>query len=197
MTLNRKDKIDEALVKRFANGDMKAFDSIYTVFNSRLQNFIFTLIKTETETEDLVHEVFVKVWENKDKLKSYASFDAYLFTIAYNTTISFLRKKAKSIAYIEYVKSIQAEADEPDFIEGLNREDIDEKINLLIEKMPPRQREVFKMRHFRNSSYKEIALALNISVNTVENHLAKAHKYLKEDLGKNYLPVLLVIHLFF
>lgn len=197
MTLNRKDKIDEALVKRFINGDMKAFDSIYAVFNSGLQNFIFTLIKTETDTEDLVHEVFVRVWENRDKLRNAASFDSYLFTIAYNATISFLREKAKSTAYVDYIKSIQTQEDEPDFTEGLNREEIDEKINLLIEKMPPRQREVFEMRHTRNLSYKEIARALNISVNTVENHLAKAHKYLREDLGKDYLPVLLLIHLFF
>jgi len=197
MTLNRKDKIDEALVKRFINGDMKAFDSIYAVFNSGLQNFIFTLIKTETDTEDLVHEVFVRVWENRDKLRNAASFDSYLFTIAYNATISFLREKAKSTAYVDYIKSIQTPEDEPDFTEGLNREEIDEKINLLIEKMPPRQREVFEMRHTRNLSYKEIARALNISVNTVENHLAKAHKHLREDLGKDHLPVLLLIHLFF
>lgn len=197
MTLNRKQKIDEALVKRFINGDMKAFDSIYAVFNSGLQNFIFTLIKTEADTEDLVHEVFVKLWENRENLKNPASFDTYLFTIAHNSTISFLRKKAKSTDYVEYVKSIQAGEEDAGPAEALNREEIDEKVNLLIEKMPPRQREVFQLRHIRNMSYKEIALSLGISANTVENHLAKAHKYLKEELGKEYLPVLLLIHLFF
>ena len=49
-----KNKIDESLVKRFANGDMKAFDSIYSVFNQKLQKFVFTLIKTEPDTEDIV-----------------------------------------------------------------------------------------------------------------------------------------------
>ncbi len=192
----KKHIIDEALVKRFANGDMKAFDAIYSVFNKKLQNFIFTLVKTKTDTEDLVHEVFVKVWENRNKLRNYTSFDTYLFTIAYNSTVSLLRKKAKDAHYIEYVKSVQIEIDEPDFIEGGNSEEVNEKINLLIEQMPPRQREVFKMRYFQDYSYKEIAEALGISVNTVENHIVKAHKYLKENVGKAYLSILFFIHLF-
>lgn len=189
-------KIDEILVKRFTNGDMHAFDTIYAVFNQKLQKFIFTLIKTEPDTEDIVQEVFVKVWENREKLKNHASFDSYLFTIAYNTTISLLRKRVKETQYVEYVKSVQVEFDEIDLIESFSRDSIDEILNLLIEKMPPRQREVFKLKHFGDHSYKEIADYLNISVNTVENHIVKAHKYLKENLGKNYLPAILFIQLF-
>lgn len=188
--------IDEALVKRFAHSDMKAFDNIYSIFNHKLQKFIFTLIKTETDTEDLVHEVFVKVWENRKKLKNYESFETYLFTIAYNTTISLLRNKTKNARYIEYVKSVQIEVDQSDLIGEFSNEEFNEKLNLLIKKMPLRQCEVFKMRHFQSYSYKEIAKALDISVNTVENHLVKAHKYLKENLGKTYLSILLFIHLF-
>lgn len=191
-----KQKIDESLVKRFINGDMKAFDSIYSTFNQKLQKFVFTLIKTESDTEDIVQEVFVKVWENRAKLINYASFDSYLFTIAYNTTISLLRTRAKESQYVEYVKSVQVEFVESDFVEGFNRDEINEKLNLLIEKMPPRQREVFKMKHFQNCSYKEIAENLGVSINTVENQIVKSHQFLKKNLGKAYLPILLFIHLF-
>ena len=82
-------------------------------------------------------------------------------------------------------------------IDEINKEAIHEKLHLLIEKMPPRQREVFKMKHFKNYSYKKIADNLNISVNTVENHIVKAHKYLKESFGKTYLLIILFMHLFF
>lgn len=196
MAEGAKHKIDESLVKRFTSGDMKAFDCIYSIFNQKLQKFIFSLIKTETDTEDLVQEVFVKVWENRTKLKDHNSFDKYLFTIAYNTTISLLRVRVKENQYVEYVKSVQVELDEPELIDEFNKDEINEKLNLLIDQMPPRQREVFKMKHFRNYSYKEIAETLGISVNTVENQIVKSHKYLKKYLGKNYLPVLLFIHLF-
>jgi len=189
-------KVDESLVERFACGDIKAFDAIYSVFNKKLQKFVFTLVKTEADTEEIVQEVFVKTWENRGRLKSYASFDTYLFTIAYNTTISLLRKRVKESQYIEYVKSVQVEIDDADFIENTDRIKIDETLNLLIEKMPPRQREVFKLKHFQEYTYKEIADNLKISVNTVENHIVKAHKYLKDNLGQNYLPAILFIHLF-
>jgi RNA polymerase sigma-70 factor (ECF subfamily) len=189
-------KIDESLVKQFANGDMKAFDKIYSVFNQKLQKFIFTLIKTESDTEDIIQEVFVKVWENRIKLRNYTSFDSYLFTIAYNTTINLLRIRAKESQYVEFVKSVQIEVDELEFDDELNCESINEKLNLLIEKMPPRQREVFKMKHFQNYSYKEIADTLGISINTVENQMVSSHKFLKKNLGKTYLSILLFIHLF-
>lgn len=192
-----KDKIHKAIVEQFVNGDMKAFDVIYSVFSSKLQKFIYSLVKTETDTEDIVHEVFVKVWEHKEKLKKHTSFDSYLFSIAYNTTISFLRSKAKDAKYIEYVKSVQIEVNMSDLDENVRSDELYTKLNSLIEAMPDRQREVFKMRHFQEYSYKEIAEALNISVNTVENHIVRAHKHIKLNLRESYLPILLFICLLY
>jgi RNA polymerase sigma-70 factor (ECF subfamily) len=192
-----KNKIDETTVKRFVYGDMNAFDAIYSFFSPKLQKFVFSLIKTEDDTEDVVHEVFVKIWENKEKLKNHASFDSYLFSTAYNTTISFLRSKAKDAKYIEYVNLVQVEIEEPDSNDWLNSHEFYDRLNSLIEEMPLRQREVFKMRHFQKNSYKEIAEALNISVNTVENHIVKANRYIKGNFGKNYLAILLFLYLFF
>ena len=189
-------RISESLVKQFTDGDIRAFDSIYSTFNPRLQKFVFSLVKTEIDAEEIVQEVFVKTWENRDKLKTYSSFDSYLFTIAYNTTVNMLRKRIKEARYIEYVKSVQVEFDETEHDASLNKDDVSERLSLLIEKMPVRQREVFKMKHFQDYSYKEIAESLQISINTVENHMVKAHRYLKENLGKNYFLVLLYIHLF-
>ena len=196
MTREIKYKIDKFLVKRFANGDISAFDIIYSAFNQKLQKFVFTLLKTEPDTEDIVQEVFVKVWENREKLKNYSSFDSYLFSIAYNSTISLLRTRVKENKYVEFIKSVQFEVDEPDFVEGHNSDEMIEKINLLIERMPPRQREVFKMKYFQNCSYKEIAETLGTSTNTIENQIVKSHKFLKENLGKAYLSILFFIYLF-
>lgn len=190
------DRIDEFTVRRFVNGDMRAFDIIYFVYSSKLQKFVHSLVKTDVDAEEIVQDVFVKTWENREKLKTFTSFESYLFTIAYNTTVSLLRKRAKESRYVEYVKSVQIEIDDCGPTENFDWEEIDEKLNLLIEKMPARQREVFKMKHLEGFSYKEIADNLGISINTIENHIVKAHKYLKENLGKNYLSTLLFIHLF-
>ncbi len=190
------DGIDEFTVARFVRGDMKAFDTIYFVYNPRLQKFVYSLVKIEADAEEIVQSVFVKTWENREKLKSFASFESYLFTIAYNSTISLLRKRTKEARYIEYVKSVQIEMDDAGLDENFDWEEFDDRLNLLIERMPARQKEVFKLKHIQGCSYKEIADKLGISVNTIENHIVKAHKFLKENLGKNYLATLLFIHLF-
>ena len=109
---DNKTGIDESVVKRFTQGDMQAFDEIYSLFNYKLQKFIFSLVKNPTDTEDLVHEVFVKVWESREKLKEHSAFNSYLFTIGYNTTISFLRRRVHDTRYVEYVKSVQVETDD-------------------------------------------------------------------------------------
>lgn len=190
------DRVEEFTIKSFVKGDMRSFDAIYFVFSPKLQKFVHSLVKTDNDTEEIVQDVFVKVWESREKLKNYSSFESYLFSIAYNTTITLLRKRAKETQYVEYVKSVQIEFDDPVTAEEADWEDIDEKLNLLIEKMPPRQKEVFKMKHIQGFSYKEIAENLGLSINTIENHMVKAHKFLKENLGKNYFPALLFIHLF-
>jgi RNA polymerase sigma-70 factor, ECF subfamily len=189
------DRINETTVKSFVSGDMRAFDEIYFVFSSKLQKFIYSLVKTDADTEEIVQDVFVKTWENREKLKNHTSFESYIFTIAYNTTISLIRKRVKENLYIEYIKSVQIEMDSS-VSESYDYDDIHEKLNFTIEKMPDRQKEVFKMKHFQGFSYKQIADELGVSINTIENHMVKAHKFLKENLGKNYLPSLLFIHLF-
>ncbi len=190
------DRIDEFTVRKFVYGDMRAFDNIYFVYNTKLSKFVYSLVKTGADVEEIVQDVFVKIWENREKLKTFTSFESYLFAIAYNTTVSLLRKRLKESQYIEYVKSVQIEIDDSGTSESYDWEEIDKKLNLLIEKMPARQKEVFKMKHIEGFSYKEIAGNLGLSVNTIENHIVKAHKYLKENFGKNYLSALLFIHLF-
>ncbi|MEN6456166.1 MAG: RNA polymerase sigma-70 factor [Prolixibacteraceae bacterium] len=194
-TRDRKN-MNEAVVKRFIADDMRAFDIIYSEFNPRLKKFISVLTKNASDADELVQEVFMKIWQNREKLKNYSSFESYLFRIAYRTTIDLLRKRSKEAAYIEQVKSLQVFEEYPDEAEESGHEETETKLNLLIDGMPARQREVFKMKYFQDSSYKEIADHFGISVNTVQNHMAKAHRFLKENLGRDYLPALLFLYLF-
>lgn len=187
--------ISLSCISRFKSGDLRAFDELYTYFYPRLYRFVFSLTKSVEDTEDLVHEVFVKVWEHKHSLKKESSFNSYLFSIAYNSTISFLRKKNKNSRFKEFADTFQYDGDE--YVDNQDIEDLEVKLNGIIEKMPPRQREIFKLKHLENYSYIEIAEMLGISVNTVENHLVKAHKFLKDNFGKSYLQISLILCLFY
>jgi RNA polymerase sigma-70 factor (ECF subfamily) len=197
MKLNQQVKIEEGVIRKFAAGDSKAFDLLYFHFCNRLHRFVFSLVKIETETEGIVQEVFIKVWENRTQLKKHASFESFLFTVAYNATMSHLRKKATEVKYIEYIKSIQIEAIQPLIDEKLDLDEFNQTLNEVINKLPDRQQQVFKLKHFEDYSYKQIAEKLQISINTVENHMVKSHRFLKQNLKENYASGLLLLSLFF
>jgi len=197
MDTKKQIKPDSSIVKNFAQGEIAAFDMLYDFYSDRVRHFISGMVKTKVDSEGLTQEVFIKLWQSRSKLKKQDSFDSFLFTIAYNITMSFLRKKASEIKYIEYIKSIQITALNPEFDKKIDLKKLSQDINVAIDKLPTRQKEVFKLKHFENLTYKQIAEKLKISVNTVENHMVKSHRFLKDKLEKNYLPVLLFIHLFF
>ena len=196
MEINKQIKPDPRVVKDFISGDIKSFDLLYHTFNNRLYNFVFGLIKIRTESEGIVQEVFIKIWESRNQLKKHSSFESFLFTIAYNTTISLLRKKATEKKYIDYIKSIQIEPESPTIDKEIDLENLNKTINTVIDKLPNRQKEVFKLKYFENFSYKQIAEKLDISVNTVENHMVKSHRFLKQNLNRNYATGILLMSLF-
>ena len=196
MELKKQIKLNPKVVKDFTAGDIKSFDLLYHTFYNRLYSFVFSLIKIRTETEGIVQEIFIKLWESRNQLKKQSSFESFIFTIAYNTTISLLRKKATEQKYIDYIKSIQVETELPTIDEKIDLENINKSINEIIDKLPNRQKEVFNLKYFEDFSYKQIAQKLDISVNTVENHMVKSHRFLKQNLNKKLASSLLFISLF-
>ena len=89
-------KSNKELVLEIKNDDHIAFYNIYERYCKRLFGFVLRYIKLEADAEEIVQEVFVKIWESRSNLNTYSSFESFLFTVAYNTTINLLRKRKKS-----------------------------------------------------------------------------------------------------
>ena len=85
-------KNDRELIKLLQKGNVEAFDSLFEVYSSKLFGFAVKYFKNEADAEELVQEVFVKVWENRQTLKSELSFKSYLFTIALNQIRKYFNK---------------------------------------------------------------------------------------------------------
>lgn len=81
------------LIKLLKKGDRLAFDVIYRKYSRRLYGFIFRYVKQETDAEEIIQEVFVKIWQKRDKINIYSSFESFLFTIAHNITVNVLKKE--------------------------------------------------------------------------------------------------------
>jgi RNA polymerase sigma-70 factor (ECF subfamily) len=186
---------DHTLVQLLQKGNVKAFDSLFDVYSSKLFGFALKYFKNETDAEELVQEVFVKVWENRESLKSELSFKSYLFTIALNQIRKHFNKKATSLRYLESLRN------EPEFSENqeINDENYDsalQQINLIIEQMPPRRREIFMKSKLDGKSSKEIAIELNISAGTVDNQVSEALRFIRTQLKSESMVLVLFAILF-
>lgn len=186
---------DTNIVKRFKKGDVEAFDTIYHNYSKKLFHFALGLVKDKDISEDLVQEVFVKLWEKRDQVDPNLNFDNYIFTITYNSIRKFFRNQSTETKAMDLLLK-----DSPEHIESIYGtviyNEMLDRASKIVETLPTKRKIVYKLSRQEGMKIKEIADKLDISTRTAENHLAKALKYLREELSDISLPLLLFFHLF-
>lgn len=186
---------DEELMREIKANNMIAFDVLYKKYCKKLYKFGYSILKSEEETENLIQDVFLNLWENRHKVEKDSSIKSYVFTIAYNSAISVIRKKARESEFVEYLKSLQEINEAPVNVE-LEYNELTNKLDEIIKALPERQKEVYLLHKVENLKYNEIAERLNISVNTIENHMSRALKTIRKKLDNYSLIGLLFWYLF-
>jgi RNA polymerase sigma-70 factor, ECF subfamily len=186
---------DGELMQEIKADNMFAFDVLYRKYSKKLYKFGFSILKSTEESENLIQEVFLNLWENRRKVEKNSSIKSYVFTITYNSAISIIRKKARESEFVEYLKSLQEVNVEPVNVE-LEYNELSDKINDIIKELPQRQKEVFLLNRMEGLKYNEIAERLGISVNTIENHVSHALKTIRKKLGNYSLIAIVFWHLF-
>lgn len=189
-------KSNTELIKLLKKGDMAAFDAIYNQYCHKLHQFVFMYLKQEEDAEEVVQEVFIKIWESREKVDVYLSFESFLFTIAYNSTMSLLRKRVSETKSREYLKSLQKIETEEMVIDEIQYNELNNKVQSLLEQLSPRQSEIYLLSREEGLSHKEIAIKLNISESTVNNHLVTILKFLKSNIDSSLFLNSLFIFLF-
>lgn len=191
-----KDNITYELLTRLKNGDMLAFDRVYELYSHKLFSFVFKILKNEAEADDIVQEVFVKIWESRHNLEDYKLLNSYIFTIAYNNSIDLIRKRISNTKYLEHLKNSAIINVTPTIISQIEFNELNIKVEKLIANLPERQKQVYLLHREEGLTYPEIAKQLGISKNTVENHMVKALKYLRQNMDNSLLINMLFMSLF-
>ncbi|HZK92946.1 MAG TPA: RNA polymerase sigma-70 factor [Prolixibacteraceae bacterium] len=186
---------DHSLVQLLQEGNVIAFDSLFKVYSSKLFYFALKYIKNESDTEELVQEVFVQVWEHHHTLKSELSFKSYLFTVTLNKIRKHFNKKAISLRYLESLEH-DPELTDNEKIQGENYESLLQQVYFIIDQMPPRRREIFMKSKLEGKSSKEIAIELDISYGTVDNQVSEALKFIRSKINNENLAFMLFAVLF-
>lgn len=192
----KNNKSNTELVKLLKTGDMAAFDAIYNKYCHKLHEFVLMFLKQEEDAEEIVQEVFIKIWESRSKIDVYASFESFLFTIAYNATMSLLRKRVSETKSREYIKSLQQISSAEQVIGEIQFKELDNKVQSLLQRLTPRQKEIYLLSREDGLTHKEIAQKLNISESTVNNHLVTTIKYLKSHIDSSLTVNILFLCLF-
>ena len=189
-------KTDVEYVECLKKNDFNAFDALFHKYSETLYAFALSLTRNKFVAEDITQLVFLKVWEKRAMINEHLSFKSFLFSVTYHETISWLRKeKSEKKRINEFMHNSDILTNETEyFIEYKYIEGI---ANQLIEEMPEKRKEIFKLSHEQGYSNKEISEKLNISVKTVENQMTSALKYLHTKLGRQEILGILFYFLMF
>lgn len=182
---------DAEISTALKNGNEKVYEHLFRTYYSRLCNYADSLLKEEEEAEEIVQQIFLKLWEKRMELTGISSFKSYLYRMVYNACLNRIRHEKVRRDYADDYKNTTSEAGESSAKKVVAKE-LEGLIAEAIDKLPEQCRMVFKLSRFEELKYSEIADHLGISIKTVENHMGKALKILRTEL-RDYLPVLLIL----
>jgi RNA polymerase sigma-70 factor (ECF subfamily) len=175
---------EKELVKKLKAGDPFAFEVLFYKYRNKIKGFVVRLIPAQIDPEEIVQEVFVKIWLKKEAINPEKDFQSYLFSIAKNLVLDHLKSAVNRRLYF-----VEELFQQDLMIDDVNPEDplpneAEDKLLCLIQQIPERRREIFCMSRFEGLSYKQIAERLKISENTVDSQIRNALSFLRKEFRK-------------
>lgn len=186
---------ERTVVIRLINGDEEAFCELYAAYKNRLLYFAMKFVKSRDFAEDIFQDAFTAVWQMRRFINPDASFSSFLYTIVRNRILNQMRDLANEDRLKEHILS-QAIDYTDNTRNTILANDLSNIISSALAQLTPRQREVFELSREAQLSHKEIAEALGVSVNTVQEHISASLKIIRSYLTKysgTYADMLLLL----
>ena len=182
---------EKELISNLIQGDVRSFEEVFKNYNRKIFIFSYKYLKNQEDSEGIVQEVFMKLWENSKNLKSDSNLNAWLFTVTFNAIRKRFRKLTTEKKHLDYYSTLHENQKEE--ISDSDYFDLLEKTSSLIQELPPQQRKVILLRKEKGLSSEEMAKELNLSKKTVENHLNRARAFLRKGMKEDGL-ILVLLH---
>lgn len=176
LTHNRFNMNDKKLIGRLRKGSPKAYQYLFSEYYDWLCNYIFKLCKDRSLSEDIVQDAMVALWEKRNTIMITSSLKNYLFKTCHNQFLQHIRSQKVQFDTLDKIRwDVISEATLEDDLFDFRMQ----KLNRLIDQLPPRCKEIFIQSKLEKKKYKEIALDMGISIKTVENQMSKALHFLR------------------
>lgn len=183
---------EHIIIRQFKQGDHHAFRVLYEKHAPKLLAFSKNYLQSNEDAEEIVQEVFLRIWEKRQNIDEHQSFSSYVIQAAKHRIYNSFRKKVNAQLYLDFL--LFTDNASKNFTEiDVEFNDIKIKAEAAISAMPPKRQEIFRMSRELGLKNKEIADKLDISIKTVENQMSQALKFLKDALNEYQLPIILLL----
>ena len=169
---------DINLCREIKAGNKEALKELYFRYYDPLYQFIWQRLYSTEHAKDFMQEIFTRIWQNKENIDKITSIKAYLFRMANNMIIDYIRKKSVRNTYmLEQIQSINQTQDD-------STSEIQEALLVAINKLPDKLQVAIKLNRYQGLTYAEIAEVCNVSIKTIEKRISKALQILRNELKK-------------
>jgi RNA polymerase sigma-70 factor, ECF subfamily len=180
-------------LKALCEGNHQVFEQLFDNMYEALCRYAYSILRDMDDAEDVVQKTFCKLWDQRETLTIQSSINSYLYRIVHNDSMNAIHQQINQREHnFNYFSGIN------DMVESVSEQlaasELQQAISVALTGLPPQCRRVFEMSRMEQLSYAEIAKQLNISTNTVENHISKALKLLRVEL-KEFLAVCLILEI--
>lgn len=177
------------------NKGEKIFRQLYDRYKNRLYGYILTIVHATDAAEEITQEVFIKLWLHRDKLEDLTHSEIYIFTMARNKTLNYLRKAANNKRLLRELQShMKQETNNVD--EQMKFSEHQKLIEEALNQLSPQRSLVFRLSRYQGLDHEEIAQKLHLSKNTIKNHLVAALNFIRTYLVRHDVTLSLLILLF-
>ncbi|UWY28097.1 RNA polymerase sigma-70 factor [Flavobacterium sp. TR2] len=175
---------DQILIDRLRGGDELALTELYNKFWQALFMSAYNVIKDKELCEDIIQDIFMNIWHNREKIEIHISLKGYMYACARYQVFNHLRKN-KDKVHVELFDDLEKRFLSTTPETQLMHDELVQQLNLIIESLPEKCQAVYKLSREEQLSHKEIAERLNISTKTVENHITKALHTIRFSMGES------------
>lgn len=187
---------EKDLVLLLNESNEAAFEELYHLYSNRLLGYLIKLVKFETLAAEILQEAFIKIWNNRQSIDPEQSFRCYLFRITENLVYDFFRKAARD-KKLEAALINNACHEYRHVEEKINKKEINQLLQNAIDTLPPKRRQVFQLIKMEERSYEEVSELLQVSTSTINDHVVKATKSIREKLERFHVTMTAITFFFF
>jgi RNA polymerase sigma-70 factor (ECF subfamily) len=174
---------EQQQLRKIQKGDITSFEALFHHYYNSLCGYSESLVGMKEVAEEVVQDVFLNIWKNRETLRIRQSLQSYLYRAAYNNSMMYLRKMRRE-HFMEDLSRPEPIVNEPDPSQVIQLDEVSDLISQTLGRLPERTREIFRLNRQEGLKYREIAIKLSISEKTVEANMGKALKALRNSMER-------------